>query len=172
MTGSVFALDVCLKKRGRRLARSSWISKSAWISTSAILRVKGHRWPTRWHTPKAPVCMYAWVCVRMRMPGCEERETKKILIFSPPLKTFSGLPDTRCSSNDAEWHLVLSQSWFLITLIYPNGAPIDAVNRKLAVCANAGGRLNRFKAAHKRRKKRESVMRSLIVEAIWTDWRR
>lgn len=60
---------------------------------------------------------------------------------------------------------MLSQSWFLITLIYPNGAPIDAVNRKLAVCANAGVRLNRFKAAHKRRKNGESVMRGLIVDA-------
>lgn len=60
---------------------------------------------------------------------------------------------------------MLSQSWFLITLIYPNGAPIDAVNRKLAVCANAGVRLNRFKAAHKRRKNGESVMRGLIMDA-------
>lgn len=48
---------------------------------------------------------------------------------------------------------MLSQSWFLITLIYPNGAPIDAVNRKLAVCANAGVRLNSFKAAHKTKTK-------------------
>lgn len=60
---------------------------------------------------------------------------------------------------------MLSQSWFLITLIYPNRAPIDAVNRKLAVCATTGVRLNRFKAAHKRRKNGESVMRGLIVDA-------
>lgn len=59
---------------------------------------------------------------------------------------------------------MLSQSWFLITLIYPNGAPIGAVNRKLAVCANAGVRLNRFKATHKRRKNREIVMRVLMVD--------
>lgn len=58
---------------------------------------------------------------------------------------------------------MLSQSWFLITLIYPNGAPIDAVNRKLAVSANAGVRLNSFKAAHKRRQNGESVMTGLIV---------